>query len=310
MALDALAVGIERRRVNWVLDADIRGFFDAIDHDWLMKFVEHRIADMRLLRLIRKWLAAGVMEDGSWQRTDSGVPQGASISPLLANLYLHHVLDLWARSWRRTRARGLVTVVRYADDFVVGSQNHRDAVAFRSDLARRLARFRLELHPEKTRLIEFGRHAARRRRERGLGKPETFSFLGFTHMCARSRRGWFMLRRQTDRCRIRGRLRDLKAAMRRRMHRSVASQGRWLKRVLMSYYAYHAVPTNSRRLDSFRTEVMRLWLKSLRRRSQRHRMNWERFSPIAKRWLPYVRVQHPWPLQRFGRWTRGRSPVR
>jgi len=309
-ALDALSVGICRRKVNWVLDADIRGFFDAIDHEWLMRFVEHRIADKRLLRLIQKWLSVGVMEEGRRTRGTVGTPQGATVSPLLANIYLHYVLDLWAQQWRRRHARGEIIIVRYADDFVVGFQHHSDAVEFQTELSRRLDAFKLELHPDKTRLIGFGRYADERQRERGLGKPKTFDFLGFTHICAKSRSGRFVLKRRTISKRLRARLSEVKTELMRRRHQPIPAQGRWLGQVVQGYFAYHAVPTNIRALQAFRTQVERYWLHALRRRSQRDRFTWPRMRRLSTRWLPSPRILHPWPDTRFDVTTRGRSPVR
>jgi group II intron reverse transcriptase/maturase len=309
-ALDALAVGIRTRKVNWVLDADIRGFFDAIDHETLLQFAEHRIADRRVLRLIQKWLSAGVMDHGKWTKSTEGTPQGATVSPLLANLYLHYAFDLWAEQWRRRHCRGGMTIVRFADDFVVGFQHRADATRFQRELRERLRKFSLELHPEKTRLIEFGRYAADRRRERGLGKPETFDFLGLTHICARTRAGKFQLRRQTMRKRQRAKLHEVKGELMRRRHLPIPDQGRWLGNVVRGYFAYHAVPTNIRALQAFRTQVERHWLRALRRRGQRDRTTWERMRLLSERWIPKPRILHPWPNERFDAKTRGRSPVR
>lgn len=309
-ALDALYVGITRRKVNWVLDADVRGFFDAIDHAWLMKFIEHRIADKRILRLIRKWLNAGVMEDGRWAKSKEGTPQGATISPLLANIFLHYALDLWVQQWRKQHARGDVIFVRYADDFVVGFQHRADAAKFREELGRRLRHFSLELHPDKTRLIEFGWYAAENRQRRGDGKPETFDFLGFTHICARSRTGGFLLLRHTMRQRLRAKLKDVKTQLRRRRHWPVAEQGRWLGTVVRGYFAYHAVPTNARALARFRHEVERRWLHSLHRRGQRDQMNWRKMRRLSDRWTPKPAILHPFPSVRFDVHTQGRSRVR
>jgi len=309
-ALDALAIGIERKKVGWVLDADIRSFFDTIDHGWLMKFVEHRIADKRVLRLIRKWLAAGVMEDGKWTATEEGTPQGATVSPLLANIFLHYVYDLWVQSWRKKHARGDVIVTRYADDTVVGFQHREDAEKFQKELHERVQKFGLELHPEKTRLIRFGRFAAAQQKERGLGKPETFDFLGLTHICSRTRDGKFLLARQTMQKRMRAKLLEVKLELRRRWHQSIAEQGVWLAGVLRGYFAYHAVPTNSEKMQQFRTQVTRHWRRALLRRGQRDRTNWERMNRIATRWLPQARIQHPWPNKRFDARIQGKSPVR
>ena len=284
--------------------------FDAIDHRWLLRFVEHRIADGRLLRLIRKWLAAGVMEDGKWAQSREGTPQGATISPLLANIYLHYALDLWVQQWRRRHGRGEVIITRYADDFIVGFQHRSDAERFLGDLRERLRRFSLELHPEKTRLIEFGRYAAAHRQEHGLGKPATFNFLGFTHICGKRKAGGFLLTRRTMRTRMQTKLHAVKTELQRRRHQPIPMQGQWLGSVVRGYFAYHAVPTNIRAIDSFRKLVTRHWFHSLRRRSQRTRMNWARMDRLSERWLPRARVLHPWPVQRFEVRTRGRSPVR
>ena len=310
-ALDALAFGINRKRVNWVLDADFRDYFSSLDHQWLERFLEHRIADKRILRLIQKWLAAGVIEEGTWTAYEDGVPQGASASPLLANVYLHYVFDLWAHQWRTRRARGDVVIVRFADDFVVGFEHRADAERFWADLRERLAQFSLELNAEKTRLIEFGRFAAGSRKARGLGKPETFQFLGFTHACAKTRKsGRFKLKRITDSKRVRAKLRAKRLEMRRRMHQPIPEQGRWLTSVLRGHYRYYAVPDNSAALNAFRKRLIRHWLWSLQRRSQRGTMTWERIWRFADRWLPRPQILHPWPEQRFAAITQGRSPVR
>lgn len=309
-ALDALAVGILRKKVNWVLDADIRGFFDAIDHEWMLRFLEHRIKDRRILRLIQKWLSAGVLHDGVRTRQEKGSPQGAVVSPLLANIYLHYAFDLWADRWRRRHARGDVIIVRYADDIVLGFEHESDAHGFRAELTQRMAKFGLELHPEKTRLIRFGTLASRQRARLGEGKPETFDFLGFTHICGKSMSGRFKLVRQTIMKRMRATLKALRDSLMKRRHLPVPVQAAWLSKVLQGYFAYYAVPTNGRRLDAFRTQAIRAWLHALRRRSQRHRMTWDRMNALARRWLPTVRILHPWPDERFDATTRGRSPVR
>jgi group II intron reverse transcriptase/maturase len=299
-ALDALWVGLMGKKVNWVLDADIRGFFDTIDHGWMLKFLEHRIADRRLLRLGRKWLRAGVSEDGKWSKTQVGTPQGAVISPLLANVYLHYALDLWVQHWRRSAAGGDVIVIRYADDFVMGFQHRAEAERCLQELCARLQKFGLALHPEKTRLIEFGRFAAENRRRRGEKKPETFHFLGFTHSCGTKRwsRG-FIVRRQTMAKRLRAKLQAVKTTLRERMHEPISAQGRWLGAVVRGYFNYHAVPGNAASLDAFRTQSVRLWLRALRRRGQRRRLNWERFSRIVSHWIPRPRILHPYPNARF-----------
>jgi RNA-directed DNA polymerase len=310
-ALDALAAGIVGKKVNWVLDADFSDYFSSLDHQWLVKFLEHRIADRRVLRLIQKWMAAGVIEKGSWTAFEEGVPQGASVSPLLANVYAHYVLDLWVHQWRQRHAHGDVIIVRWADDFVVGFEHREDAERFWAELRDRLANFGLELHAEKTRLIEFGRNAARDRRARGLGKPETFQFLGFTHACDRTRKtGRFKLRRITDSKRVRAKLLAVKREMARRMHLPIPEQGAWLASVLRGHYGYYAVPDNIEALRAFRQGIIRHWLRTLRRRSQRHRLSWQRMDLLADRWLPLPRILHPWPEQRFVAITQGRSPVR
>lgn len=300
-ALDALWVGLDQRKVNWVLDADIQGFFDAIDHEWLLKFIEHRIADRRILRLVQKWLRAGVSEDGVWSKTTQGTPQGAVISPLLANVYLHYVFDLWVEHWRRSYASGDVIVVRYADDFVMGFQHRGEAERCLRELRRRLEKFGLTLHPEKTRLIEFGRFATERRENRGQGKPDTFDFLGFTHQCGKTRKGWFTIKRQSSAKRMRNKLREIKAQLRSRMHHSVSEVGRWLGSVVRGWINYHAVPGNIRSVSQFRTQVTRIWLRVIRRRSQkaRSRWRWERMDRLARCWLPQARILHPYPNQRL-----------
>ncbi len=298
-ALDAVAFGIVHTKVNWILDADIRSFFDTVSHEWLMRFLEHRISDQRLLRLIRKWLRAGVLEDGARKVATMGTPQGAVISPLLANVYLHYVFDLWAHRWRKRCARGMVMIVRYADDSVVGFEHEADARAFLVQLKERFAKFSLQLHPEKTRLIRFGRFAALNRKERGEGKPETFSFLGFTHICSTSQNGAFQLKRRSRRDRMRATLQTVKEQLTRRKHEPVTSQGVFLRRVVMGYYAYHAVPHNDAATATFRHRIMDLWRTVLRRRSQRGYVTWNRIWQYAERWLPHPRVLHPWPDARF-----------
>jgi group II intron reverse transcriptase/maturase len=299
-----------RWRSNWVLDADIADFFSNLDHDWLTKFLEHRIADKRVLRLIRKWVNAGVIEDGKWTASEVGAPQGASASPLLANVYLHYVFDRWARQWRRRHAHGDVVIVRYADDFVAGFEHESDARQFLADLRERFAKFGLELHPDKSRLIEFGRHAARNRKARGDGKPETFDFLGFTHICGKSKTGQFWLKRKTISKRMRAKLAEVKDQLKRRRHYPIPEQGAWLGSVVRGHVAYYAVPGNTDAVSTFRTQVTRLWFKSLRRRSQRNRVTWTRMNRYATYWLPPARMQHPFPSVRFDARTRGRSPVR
>jgi RNA-directed DNA polymerase len=299
-ALDALSVGIKRRKVSWVLDADIRSFFDTIDHGWMMKFIEHRIGDPRIIRLIRKWLRAGVVDQGKWTKSKMGVPQGGVISPLLANIYLHYVFDLWTDRWRRKSAKGDIIVVRYADDFVVGFQHRHEAMQFLKEMHERMEAFGLALHPEKTRLIEFGRHAKSNREGKGKSKPETFNFLGFTHICDRARKdGRFFIRRITERKRLRAKLEEVKAELKRRLHQPMATIGRWLRSVVQGYFNYYAVPGNIYAMGSFRAQIKQIWLRALRRRSQKHRMTWERFAKIVDTWLPKPKIVHLYPEERF-----------
>jgi len=298
-ALDALSYALTQKRVNYVLDADIRGFFDNLSHAWMLKFVEHRVADRRILRLIQKWLKAGVMEEGEWSETEKGTPQGAVISPLLANIYLHYVFDLWVNAWRKKHARGDVIVVRYADDTVLGFQYPAEADRFLEDFGERLGKFGLELHPEKTRRIEFGRYAEANRKSRGEGKPETFDFLGFTHISGKNRKGYFTVKRRTIRKRLRAKLHEIKQQLQRRRHDPVAQTGEWLRSVVQGYFNYHAVPGNLDSLGTFRERLTRLWRTQLRQRSQRHHLNWDRLGQLAARWLPRPRVLHPWPTQHF-----------
>jgi len=301
-ALDALSVALTSKRVNWVLDADIKGFFDNISHEWLLEFLKHRIGDQRILRLIRKWLRAGVSEEGNWSETNVGTPQGAVISPLLANVYLHYILDLWVVWWRKYRCRGDVVIVRYADDFVIGFEHRHEAEACLEELRARMAKFGLKLHDTKTRLIEFGRFAAERRRRRGERRPETFDFLGFTHQCAQTRsRGWFTVKRISIAKRMRATLAAIKQKLRRRMHRPMGETARWLRSVVQGWLGYHAVPGNSQRLCQFVDEVAKLWLSTLRKRSQKgkERWTWKRMYRLVRRHLPRPRVSHPYPTQRF-----------
>ncbi len=299
-ALDALWVGIVRKNVNWILDLDIRSFFDKLQHSWLIQFVEHRIGDRRVVRLIQKWLKAGVMEQGQWNETKEGSPQGAVISPVLANLYLHYVLDLWVEAWRKKQARGDVIVVRYADDAVLGFEHRDEAERFLEQLQERLAKFGLELHPEKTRLIEFGRFAAERRKRRGAGKPETFNFLGFTHICGTNyQTGKFTILRKTIGKRMAAKLNEIRAQLRKRMHARVPGTVKWLQQVVQGYFQYHAIPGNFARLQAFRSDVLWSWLQVLRRRSQRHRMSWERFKARLDSLLPRVQILQPYPDVRF-----------
>ncbi len=314
-ALDALVVGITNTRVNWILDADIRSFFDTVSQEWLAQFVEHRIGDRRVIRLIQKWLRAGVLEDGAVTSSETGTGQGSVASPLLANVYLHYAFDLWANRWRREpsahgldpwgEATGDMITVRYADDIVVGFEHEADAHRFLDAMRSRLEEFALtprsasRLEPEKTRLIEFGRHAADRRAQRGLGKPETFNFLGFTFISGKDRRGAFQLKRKTRRDRMKAKLLEVKEELRRRMHRPIPEQGQWLRQVVSGFFNYHAVPTNSRALSVFRHYVTVLWQRTLRRRSQKDRTSWDRMAGLVDDWLPKARILHPWPSVRF-----------
>jgi group II intron reverse transcriptase/maturase len=309
-ALDALTVGIETKKVNWVLDADIRGFFDTLNHEWLIRFLEHRVADRRVVRLIQKWLRAGVLEDGQRTRSEVGTVQGGSISPLLANIYLHYVFDLWAQRWRRTQARGDVVVVRFADDFVVGFEHGEEAERFLTALRERFARFGLTLHPDKTRLIEFGRHADRNRRGRGDGKPDTFNFLGFTHSCGKTRNGRFAVWRQTMRQRWHAKLREVRLVLRRRVHESIPEQGAYLRSVLLGHARYYGVPRNGPSLTAFRSALGRVWHATLRRRSQTARVTWARVARLTERWLPRPHICHPYPDQRLASITQGGSRMR
>ena len=298
-AMDALVVGITSKKVNFILDADIRSFFDEVSQKWLVTFLNHRIGDPRIIRLIQKWLKAGVLEDGVVTVSDKGTGQGSVASPLLANVYLHYVFDLWADRWRRREATGDMIIVRYADDTVVGFEHETDARRFWDAMRERLQEFALSLHPDKTRLIEFGRQAAVRRAQRGLGKPETFDFLGFTLICGKSRRGNFLLKRRSRRDRMRAKLREVSEGLRWRMHQPIPEQGHWLKQVVAGFFAYHAVPTNGAALETFHHYVTDLWRRSLQRRSQKDRMTWERMAMLANDWLPKPRILHPWPNARF-----------
>ena len=299
-ALDALSVDLLRRKVNWVLDADIRGFYDNMNHEWTMKFIEHRVADRRILRLIQKWLKAGVSEDGQWSETKVGTPQGAVVSPLLSNVYLHYLFDLWVEAWRKKVAQGDVVVVRYADDLVVGFQSRAESERFLQAFQERLAKFGLELHADKTRLIEFGRCAARDRKQRGERKPETFTFLGFTHYCGKLWKiGGFTVRRKTAKKRMVAKLRALKAELRRQRHQPLALVGAWLHKAVLGYYQYHAIPGNLDQLYTFGHRLRRIWRTILVRRSQRGRMSWARLTPPLNRWIPPPRVLHPYPEARF-----------
>jgi RNA-directed DNA polymerase len=298
-ALDALVVATESRKVSFIVDADIRSFFDTVSQSWLVRFVEHRIGDKRIVRLVQKWLKAGVLEDGVVNVSETGTAQGAVISPLLANIYLHYVLDLWAERWRRHEVTGDMIIVRYADDFIVGFEHEGDARRFLDAMRERLQGFALSLHPEKTRLIEFGRHAAENRKRRGLGKPETFNFLGFTFICGKTRRGKYQVQRKSRRDRMRATLQEIKQVLRRRMHQPIPQQGHWLRQVITGYFNYHAVPTNGRALAAFRYHVIDLWRRTLRRRGQKDRTGWMRIARLANDMLPKPRILHPWPDKRF-----------
>ena len=299
-ALDALAFGIKAHKICWILDADIARFFDSLSREWLVRFVEYRIGDRRIIRLIQKWLKAGVLEEDRWIETKEGTPQGSVASPILANVYLHYNYDLWVQQWRWRHATGDMIVVRYADDTIVGFQYRQDAERFQSDLKERLAQFALSLHPEKTRLIEFGKFAAERRKRRGDGKPETFDFLGFRHYCTTKKDGTgFQLGRKTQPERMRAKIREIKETLRKHRHASIDEQGGWLGSVMKGYFAYFAVPTNTPALNAYRWHIIVRWHRSLRRRSQRHRLTWERMFRIVERFLPTVRVLHPWPEERF-----------
>jgi len=298
-ALDALVVGISSRKVNWILDADIRSFFDTISQEWLVRFLGLRIGDRRIIHLIQKWLKVGVLEDGVVTASDMGTGQGSVISPLLANIYMFYAFDLWAERWRRREATGDMIIVRYADDFIVGFEHEADARRFLDEMRERLGKFALTLHPEKTRLIEFGRYAADSRKRRGLGKPETFNFLGFTFISGKSRRGGFLVKRKSRRDRMRAKLQAIKQELRQRMHQPIPQQGKWLKQVVAGYFRYHAVPTNSRALATFRAEVTKRWGAILGRRSQKGELTWARITKLANDWLPRPRILHPWPNQRF-----------
>ena len=309
-ALDAWATALKVRKVNWVLDLDIRSYFEKISHEWLAKFLQHRIADPKMLRLIQKWLRAGVLEDGEWKSTEMGSPQGATVSPLLANVYLHYVFDLWAEHWRKNHGNGDVVIVRYADDAVIGFENEEDARRFLKELRERMAKFQLELNIEKTRLIRFGRFAGHCCTQEGRSKPETMAFLGFTHICGRSANGKFQLLRHTIAERQKAKLQEIGRELKARRHDPIPAQGQWLRQVVTGYYNYYGVPTNIRSLVAFRIQVTRRWLHSLRRRSQRNRMNWERIDRLSDRWIPPARICHPWPQARFDATTQGKSRVR
>jgi len=292
-------VGLQRRKVNWILDADYRSFFDTVSHAWLLRFLKHRIGDERILRLISKGLKAGVLEEGVVTESEAGTPQGATASPLLANVYLHYVFDLWAQQWRKRHARGDMIVVRFAGDSVVGFEHETAARQFLAERRKRSEAFSLSVHPEKTRILRFGRFAARNRKERGLGKPETFNFLGFTMICGQKRTGGFQLLRRTRRDRRQATIQRVKGELQRRRHQSISEQGKWLGQVVRGFYAYHAVPTNYRALVVFRVRIAQLWKRALMRRSQRARRTWKRMERLLEAWLPRPRILHPWPERRF-----------
>jgi group II intron reverse transcriptase/maturase len=296
--------------VNWVLDADIQGFYDAVDHEWLVRFVEHRISDKRVIRHIKKWLNAGVMEDGELKRAKEGTPQGSSISPVLANIYLHYAFDLWVQQWRKKQAQGDMIVIRFADDIVVGFQYKSEAERFQKEMQDRLLGFNLKLHPEKTRLVEFGRYAETDRKRAGKGKPDTFLFLGFTHICGKTSKGKFAVIRKTSQKKMRSKLQVIKQELRKKMHNPVKEVGKWLASVLRGHYQYYGVPRNIHAMSSFRWAVIKLWHWTLMRRSQKSRLTWERMNRLARTWLPSPRITHPFPGQRLCVITRGRSPVR
>jgi len=298
-ALDAMIVGISSKKVNYILDADIRSFFTEVSQQWVVRFLEHRIGDKRIIRLVQKWLRSGILEDGIVTIEEKGTGQGSVISPLLSNIYLHYVFDLWAERWRRREATGDMIMVRYADDTVVGFQHESDARRFRDAMRDRLREFSLSLHPEKTRLIEFGRFAAQNCKRRGRSKPETFKFLGFVLICDKSRRGDFRIRRKSRRDRMCAKLQEIKEGLLQRMHRPIPETGKWLAQIVAGYFAYHAVPTNSPALSAFRYHVLVLWHRQLCRRSQRARVLWTRMTKLADEFLPPPRVLHPWPSVRF-----------
>jgi group II intron reverse transcriptase/maturase len=300
-ALDAVYVAITQKKVSWVFDADIRDFYGSIDHGWMMKFLKHRVADRRMLRLIKKFLRAGVSEAGEWSKTVAGTPQGSVLSPILANVYLHYALDLWVNQWRKKHARGEVYIVRYADDFVMGFQYRSDAEKFRRELEQRLAKFELEIHEGKTRLVEFGRFAAQNRKDRNTGKPETFDFLGFTHICSKTKTGGrFTVKRKTIAKRLRNKIMEVRVELKKRRHKPVPELSKWLRSVVRGHFNYYGVPGNRKALDAFRTQVIRAWLFALRRRSQKGRnLTWDRMKKLIATWIPTARVCHPYPNQRF-----------
>ena len=309
-ALAALDRGLMTKPVEWVLDADVRDFFGSLNQEELVRLVEKRIGDQRVVRLIRRWLAAGVLEDGAWTRSETGTPQGGSISPLLANVYLHYVFDEWVQGWRRSVVHGEVIVVRYLDDFVVGFQSQMAAEAFLAALRVRLEQYGLQLHAQKTRLLEFGRSAAQNRRRRGQGKPETFQFLGFVHSCGRTRAGRYTVRRHTVGERWRAKLKEVKAELRQRWHAPLPEVGRWLGAVVRGHYQYYGIAGNVRAIRRFRDEVGRAWRRALGRRSQKANVKWARMGRLLEQYLPRTHIVHPWPSVTFAVMTQGRSPVR
>jgi group II intron reverse transcriptase/maturase len=309
-ALDALAVGLERSSVRWVLDADIRGFYDTISHEWLVKFIEHRIGDRRIVNLIKRWLKAGIMEAGEWIQSEEGTPQGGLISPILANIYLHYAFDLWIHQWRRQPGREEVIVVRYADDIVIGFGKRTEAQQFQRELTERMKQFELALNEDKTRLIEFGRYAEINRAGRRQGKPETFDFLGFTHICTKNKRGNFTVLRRTKRKRMWAKLKEVKRDLKQRMHEPISEQGAWLRTILLGHYQYYGVPMNGQALYAFRYHLLRVWKRVLERRSQNGEVTWERMHRLESKWLPTPRICHPYPMQRLGDITQGRSRMR
>ena len=309
-ALAALDQALMKKPINWVLDADLRDFFGSLNQEHLVRFVEHRIGDKRVVRLIQRWMAAGVLEDGAWTRSEVGVPQGGSVSPVLSNRYLHYVLDRWAQRWRKTEAQGEMIIVRYLDDFIAGFQDRSEAEQFLEALRERLGQFGLSLHPNKTRLLEFGRHAAQDRRGRGQGKPETFQFLGFVHSCGRTQKGWFTVRRHTIGDRQRAKLKEVSEELRRRLHAPIPEVGQWLGAVVRGHCQYYGIAGNARAIKRFRDEVSRLWHRALGRRSQKGQVKWERMHRLIERWIPPTRIVHPWPSVTFAVMTRSKSPVR
>ena len=311
-ALAVLDRALMTRKVNWVLDVDIRSFFDCVDHGWLLRMLAHRIADPRVLRLIERWLKAGILESGRWQALDKGTPQGSGISPLLANVFLHYVFDLWVQQWRRRHACGQVIVCRYADDMVLGVQYEDDARRLLEALEERLGRFGLAIHEGKTRLIEFGRFAARRCEAVGLRRPETFDFLGFTHYCGKTRKGRFVVKRKTQAKRLTRKLKAIRQEMKARLHAPVKVQHQWLCQVLRGHYGYYGVIFNSRSLHAFYQGVKRSWLKALQRRSQKSRMNWQQFNQLLAVYpLPKPVIHQSWrSVAAAPQVTFQKSPVR